>query len=264
MRLVDSHCHLDFERFNEDRQAVISRALETGLERMLVPGIDLATSRAAVALAELHPQIYAAVGVQPNSGLSWERSTLKDLEDLASHPKVVAIGEIGLDYYWDDTPRDVQADIFDQQLALAGRLGLPVVIHNREATQDTIDALLHWQGHLAAEGSPLAARPGVLHSYSGDITQAQPALETGFFLGISGPVTFKKAEQLRQVVSQAPLERLLIETDSPYLTPEPHRGKRNEPSYVRFVAHKIAELRQLPPDEVAQQTTENAARLLKW
>lgn len=264
MRLVDSHCHLDFERFDEDRQAVIARAFDAGLERMLVPGIDMPTSRAAVALAEDYPQVYAAVGIQPNSGMSWQGSTLKELEELAAHPKVVAIGEIGLDYYWDKTPKDLQADIFNQQLDLAGRLGLPVVIHNREATMDTISVLLRWQDGLAAQGSPLAERPGVLHSYSGDIIQAQPVLEAGFYLGISGPVTFKKADILRQVVSQAPLERLLIETDSPYLTPEPYRGKRNEPAYVRFVAQKIAELRNQSPDVVAQQTTENAVRLLSW
>lgn len=264
MRLVDSHCHLDFERFDEDRQAVMARAIDTGLERMLVPGIDMATSRVAVALADGYPQVFAAIGIQPNSGMSWERSTLKELEELAAHPKVVAIGEIGLDYHWDKTPTDLQVEIFDQQLALAARLDLPVVIHNREATEDTIAALLQWRSTLAAEGSPLADRPGVLHSYSGNIKQAQQVLEVGFYLGISGPVTFKKADMLRQVAAQTPLERLLIETDSPYLTPEPHRGKRNEPAYVRFVAQKIAELRSLPIEEVAQQTTENATRLLNW
>ncbi len=264
MRLVDTHCHLDFERFDEDRHEVITRALEAGLERMLIPGIDLPTSRAAVALAEEYSQIYAAVGVQPNSGLSWEDGTLKELVSLTGHPKVVAVGEIGLDYYWDTTPKQLQLQIFQQQLELAARVGLPVIVHNRDATQDTLRVLLQWQHGLAAAGSTLAERPGVLHSYSGDTAEAQAALAGGFYLGITGPVTFKKADTLRQVVAEAPLERLLIETDSPFLTPEPYRGQRNEPAYVRFVAERIAQERRLSPQEAAWQLSENAARLLKW
>lgn len=264
MRLVDSHCHLDFASFNDDREAVITRAGENGLERMLVPGIDLDTSRAAVQLSERYEDIFAAVGVQPNSGLSWQDSTLIELKTLAGSPKVVAIGEIGLDYYWDKTPKEFQESIFLQQCQLAQHLELPVIIHNREATEDTLAILLDWQAGLAAAASPLADRPGVLHSYSGDAAQAQRALAAGFFLGINGAVTFKNAETLHQVVAQAPLERLLLETDAPYITPQPYRGQRNEPAYVRYMAGRISEIKTMPLEQVAQITTQNAARLFKW
>ena len=264
MHLVDTHCHLDFERFDDDREAVIARAGENGIERMLVPGIDLATSQAAVNLAETHQSIYAAVGIQPNSGLSWKDSTLIELTALADNARVVAIGEIGLDYYWDKTPKDIQVQIFQQQLELARRLELPVIIHNREATEDTLAMLESWQGELSAAGSPLADRPGVMHSYSGDASQAERALAAGFYLGISGPVTFNKAEVFRQVVAEAPLERLLLETDAPYLTPHPYRGQRNEPAYVRYMAGKISDIKDMPLQQVAQTTTQNAARLFKW
>jgi TatD DNase family protein len=264
MRLVDTHCHLDFERFDDDRESVITRAAENGLERLLVPAIDLDTSRAAVKLSLEYESVYAAVGVQPNSGLSWKDSTLKELIALADNARVVAIGEIGLDYYWDKAPKNIQHSIFEQQLDLAQQLQLPVIIHNREATEDTLAILLTWQQGLLAADSPLADRPGVLHSYSGDAAQAQQALAAGFYLGISGPVTFKNAHTLHQVVAEVPIERLLLETDAPYLTPHPYRGQRNEPAYVRYMAEKISEIKNMPLEQVAQNTTENATRLFKW
>jgi TatD DNase family protein len=186
------------------------------------------------------------------------------LAELAKHPKVVAIGEIGLDFYQDWTPRPLQEKIFQEQLVLAADLGLPVVIHDRDAHEVLLPALVTWQAMLLKTGNKIATKPGVLHSYSGNIKQAEPVLNAGFFLGITGPVTFKKALEMQEVATKAPPDRLLIETDAPYLTPHPHRGKRNEPSYVYYVAEKIAELRGISPEQVGKLTTENAKNLFGW
>ena len=264
MQLTDTHCHLDMDRFDQDRDEMIARAVEAGVGRMLVPGLEIGSSKAVIALAEKHDQVYAAVGVHPNSGNTWQEGTLKILEELAQHPRVCAIGEIGLDYHWDTTPRYKQEGVFHYQLDLAAKLGLPVVIHSREAEHDIVRKLVEWQKQLAKRRLPLAEKPGVLHSYSGNIELAQQALEANFYLGFTGPVTFKKAKSLREVIAQVPLNRVLIETDAPFLTPHPHRGKRNEPVYVRHVAEKIAELHGLALDEIAQQTTANAAELFEW
>jgi TatD DNase family protein len=262
--LTDTHCHLDFDRFDEDRERVIARAEKQGLTHILVPGIDLSSSRAAVALAEKHEMVYAAVGVHPNSGTSWTADTRKQLASLAGHPKVVAIGEIGLDYYRDWTPQALQRKIFREQLGLAAESGLPVIIHNREAFEDVVPLLVAWQEDLAEEGAELAQKPGVLHSYSGSIMQAEPVLNSGYYLGFTGPVTFKNAVETQEAAQKMPLEKMLIETDSPYLTPHPFRGKRNEPSYVYYVAEKIATLRGLSPAEVGEITSRNAKLLFDW
>ncbi len=262
--LTDTHCHLDFEQFDEDREEVIARALYAGLVRILNPAVDLPTSRRALALAEKYEFVYAAVGMHPNSALEWTDETTDALREMAAHPKVVAIGEIGLDYYWDDAPHDVQVYVFRAQLELAAELGLPVIIHNREAGMDILPMLTDWQAQLAAAGRPLAKHPGVLHSFSGTEAQAHQAIAANFYLGVTGPVTFKNAVDLQSLISNLPLTQLLIETDAPYLTPHPFRGKRNEPARVALVAGKIAELRSLPLDEVARVTGENAARLFGW
>ena len=262
--LTDTHCHLDFDRFAEDREAVVERASETGLVRLLNPAIDPATARQAIRLAERFPMVYAAVGLHPNSALAWTGAMQGELRELAGHPKVVAIGEIGLDYYWDDAPPEVQQRVFKHQLDLAAALSLPVVIHNRNATQDVLAFLLEWQAGLAAAENPLAERPGVMHSFSADEAAARRAIGANFYIGITGPVTFKNAPELQALVRALPLERLLIETDAPYLTPHPFRGKRNEPARVRLVAEKIAELRGLPVEEVIAVTGENAGRLFAW
>jgi len=262
--LIDTHCHLDFNQFDPDRDAVIRRAQQAGLTRILVPGIDLDSSRAAVALAEREEFVFAAVGVHPNSGTSWDGDTYQALAELAQHPKVVAVGEIGLDFYREWTPKPLQRKILREQLALAAEAGLPVIIHDREAHGEVIPALVEWQQDLEDEGSPLAEKPGVLHSYSGNIMQAEPVLEAGFFLGITGPVTFKNATDMQGVAQQAPEERLLIETDAPYLTPHPFRGQRNEPAYVRHTADKIASLRGCPVEEVGAFTSRNAKNLFNW
>jgi len=277
--LVDTHCHLNFDSFEADRQEVLEQARREGVARILNPGIDLATSRAAVALAEAVPEVYAAVGVHPNDADTWDEGTLAELRELAQHPKVVAIGEIGLDDYWEETPRALQEQVLQAQLDLAAEVGLPVVIHIRNAraagpgdahrtTQDALAILGAWQRGLAGSAAPitqaLAQRPGVLHSFSDSLESAQVATAAGFYIGITGPVTFKKADELRRVAGQAPLERLLIETDAPFLTPHPHRGERNQPAYVRFIAEKIAGLRDLQVEQFAEIITENAERLFLW
>lgn len=262
--LTDTHGHLDVEHFDADREAVLARAWQTGLGRILIPALDLVSCRAALALAETDPRLFAAVGVHPNRATSWRDATLDELRELATHPKIVAIGEIGLDYHWDFSPPELQRRVLHIQLALAAECRLPVVIHNREATGDLLAMLLEWQAALAAGGNPLHERPGVLHAFSGDAEAAQKALAANFYIGIAGPVTFKNAADYQALVASLPLSRLLIETDAPYLAPHPHRGQRNEPAYVRLVAEKIAALHGLSLEAVARQTTENAHRLFRW
>lgn len=248
--LVDTHCHLDQPQFEADIGAVIARAHEAGVRRMVTIGTDLPSSRMAVALAERYTGVYAAVGVHPHQAKTWDEAALTELEQLARHAKVVAIGEIGLDFYRDWSPRQAQAHAFEAQLGLARRLGLPVIIHDREAHEAVLATL---QAHAPVRG--------VLHSFSGDAQVAEAALALGLHLGFSGPVTFPKADALRQVVAQTPLERLLVETDAPYLAPQAHRGRRNEPAYVRYVAEEVAAVKGLPFEVVAAQTTANAEAL---
>ena len=269
--LVDTHCHLNFDSFDLDRAAVVERAAQAGVNRILNPGIDVQTSRAAVELVQAFPAVFAAVGVHPNDASGWSDITLGELRLLAAQPKVVAIGEIGLDYYWQRTERSVQIKAFEQQLDLAADLGLPVVVHVRDASQDdrramqdALEILVRWQSHLAAHSPDLASRPGVLHSFSGDLDDARRAAASQFCVGVTGPVTFKKAEILRQVAAGLPVDHLLIETDAPFLTPHPHRGERNEPAYVRYIAEKIAAVREMAYDNFEQITTDSAERLFRW
>ena len=269
--LVDTHCHLNFEWFDQDRAAVLQRAWDAGVTRILIPGIEVTSSRQAIALAESHPEIFAAVGVHPNDALAWNETTLDELRHLAKHPRVKAIGEIGLDYYRDRAPRELQRQIFEAQLSLAAEVSLPVVIHtrsaspeDRQATADVLAILREWKAGLEEQGCELRWRPGVLHSFSDDIATAQDAAGQGFYIGITGPVTFRKADELREVVASLPLISLLIETDAPFLTPHPHRGERNEPAFVRFVAEKIAQIHHLTYEAVGQTVSANAARLFQW
>lgn len=262
--LADTHCHLDFRAFDSDRQVVISRASADGIRKILNPGINVDSSRAAVGIASAYPVVFAAIGVHPNDGNSWGLTTLSTMRELSKNPKVRAIGEIGLDYYRDYSPRELQKEIFEAQLDLAAELSLPVVIHNRNADVDMLPILDDWQSELVGSRNPLAERPGVLHSFSSDLENARRAVAKNFMIGITGPVTFKKAENLREIVREIPLKSLLIETDAPFLTPQPHRGKRNEPSHVRFIAGKIAEVKAISIEEVGQVTSENAERLFEW
>ena len=252
--IVDTHCHLDFERFDADREAVVARAAAAGVTRIVAPALDLQNGAAVLALAERYAGVYAAVGVHPNSAAGWQDSWIGALREMAQAKKVVAVGEIGLDYYWDKTPKPVQRRALEQQLELAAALELPVIIHNREASADVIALLRE---------SPLAFREnaGVLHSFSASWQTAVAALDMGFYLGFTGPVTFKKAAGLRQIAARTPLDRLLVETDAPFLAPHPYRGKRNEPAYVRFVVERIAAERGMDMAVLAQHTTSNAQRL---
>lgn len=255
MTLVDSHCHLDDRQFDQDREAVIARALEAGVTRMLAIGTgdgppDL---EAAIRLADAFPQIYATVGVHPHDARKATPETWRRMRELLSHPKVVAVGEIGLDYYYDNSPRDTQRAVFVEQLRLAAEARKPVVIHTREAWQETLSLL---EAHWAATGLR-----GVFHCFSGGPEEAAQALNLGFFLGFGGVLTFPKAERVRAAARSVPVDRLLLETDAPYLAPVPHRGKRNEPAFVLHTAQALAAARQEPLETLARATTQNFQRL---
>jgi len=254
-----------------DRAAVVARAEEEGVLRILNPGIDLKTSQRAVELALQNPAVYAAVGAHPNELGDWGNETYQKLKELARSEKVVAIGEIGLDYYWDKTDRNLQWRAFEAQLELAVEIGLPVVIHTRDkqgadvsAIKDALCVLESWQSGLKNRTPQLVDRPGVLHSFSGDDRAALRAVKMGFFIGITGPVTYKKADTLKAVVKTVPIERLVCETDAPFLTPHPYRGKRNEPAFVQYVVAEIAKLREMNLDQVLEIMYNNAKRLFHW
>jgi len=273
MPLTDTHCHLNFDQFEKDRWKVIDRAWDAGLERLLVPAVDRISSHKVIDLAESTSGIYATVGVHPNSANTWDRNTLNDLGKLSSHYKVVAIGEIGLDYYRNRASHNTQKRIFRDQLNLAADLDLPVVIHIRNANEvdrkcffDVLEILTKWRVDIEdnIQQSDQLIHPGVLHSFSGNEREGRQAIEMGFLIGITGTITFKNAHNLRKVLHTIPLSNLLIETDAPFLSPQPHRGKRNEPAYVRYVAEKIGGVLSKPFDKVAETTTNNADRLFQW
>jgi TatD DNase family protein len=248
--LIDSHAHIDDQKFNEDREAVLENARAAGVELIINPGADEASSFRAVAMSEKYPMVYATVGIHPHDAKDYDAPKHDALlTEWAKKEKVVAIGEIGLDYHYDYSPRDVQQEVFIRQLIIAKAVELPIVIHNRESMEDMVRIL---KEYFVPEYG------GIMHSYSGSVEMAKVFLDMGFHLSISGPLTFSNARKLPEVVAMMPLERLLIETDSPYLTPTPHRGKRNEPAYVRLVAAEIARIRGMTVEEVAAITTANA------
>lgn len=259
--LVDTHCHLNLPEFENDLEEVLRRAEEAGVAKIVVPGIDLESSARAVRLAEHYSQVYAAVGVHPHAASTWEASTETALVDLISSERVVAVGEIGLDFYRSLSPSEVQRQAFRAQLAIAAAMDLPVIIHNREATDEIVLLMQEW-----ASGLPpaLSGRAGVMHAFSADLEAASKAVEAGFYIGIAGPITYPGARELRDLSRQVPSSRLLVETDSPYLSPQPFRGERNEPSRVRFVAEKLAEVCGETLEETARTTAANAARLFGW
>ncbi len=252
--LVDTHCHLDNEQFESDREAVIERARNAGVERMMAIGTgngppDL---EVAVRLADAYPFLYATVGVHPHDASKATEETFERLRELLRHPKVLALGEIGLDYHYDFSPRDVQREVFERQIDLAKEAGKPIVIHTREAWADTLSVLRAlWQGE------------GIMHCFTGDEAQAREALECGFYLSFGGVLTFPKAESVREAARITPEDRLLIETDCPYLAPVPHRGKRNEPALIAETARRLAEVRGVTLDDIARVTTANFERLCK-
>ena len=258
--LIDTHCHLNFHKYNEDRDAVLQRAQDAGVNRVVIPAIDLESCQEAIDLSEQYEGIFVAVGIHPNSTIGFDNATLGKVREWALHEKVISIGEIGLDYHWDKSPKDIQRKAFEQQLELASELELPVIIHNREASEDVMDVLESWARSLPDN---LKDRPGVLHSFSAPPEIAERALAIGFYLGFTGPITFKKADDLRDIAKTVPLNRILVETDGPFLTPEPYRGKRNEPAYVQYMTQKLAELHNISYEQMAEQTTANAEYLFK-
>lgn len=250
--LFDTHVHLNDDQFKEDIEEVIKRAQEAGVSSMVVVGFDRATITRAMELIEEYAFIYAAIGWHPVDAIDMLEEDLAWIEELSSHPKVVAIGEMGLDYHWDKSPRDIQKEVFRKQIRLAKKVKLPIVIHNREATADIVDILKEEQAEEVG---------GIMHCFSGSPEVAKECLNMNFYISLGGPVTFKNAKKPKEVAVEVPLDKLLIETDCPYLAPHPYRGKRNEPAYVKLVAEQIAELKGLTFDEVAAATTENARKL---
>jgi len=261
MTLVDTHCHLTMDVFQDDLDQIIEHARQAGVARILVPGTDIESSQQAIQLSERFPEVYAAVGVHPHSAATWDAGSAQILRSFAIQPKVVAIGEIGLDYFREFSPRTAQRLCFQEQLKLATELELPVIVHNRDAGQDVLESLLSW---VASQGEARLEHPGVLHAFSADETSARLMIQHGFYLGIAGPITFKKADELRSLVYNLPIDRLLIETDAPYLSPAPMRGKRNEPANVQWILEKVASVKQQDPETVARITTGNAEILFNW
>jgi TatD DNase family protein len=252
MELTDSHCHLDGDKYAHDLDAVLERAFQAGVNRILCIGTGDGPPQldCAIRLAERYPQILATVGVHPHEAAKVTPQTFSDLRALGRHPKVVAFGEIGLDYHYDFSPRDIQKDVFVEQLKIARDLDLPLTIHTREAWDDTMAVLAeHWQG------------PTVLHCFTGDAVQAQQALDRGYYLAFGGVLTFRTAENVREAAKITPDHLLLVETDAPYLAPLPWRGKRNEPSFMSETVRRLAEVRGTTPEHIAAVTTANFERL---
>lgn len=261
--LIDSHCHLDLDIFDADRAAVLQRAAVAGVRAIVNPGIDLAHSRAAIDLAQRTHGVWAAVGVHPTSSADFSQTHVDGLRALAAEAGVVAIGEIGLDFYWKDVAPAQQQAAFEAQLALAAELGLPVIIHSRDANDDVAATLKAWVAGAHFRASPLARRPfaGVLHAFSGNAALAEEAYSWGFVLGLGGPVTFRNAHELHALAPELRLDRLMLETDAPYLTPHPYRGKRNEPAHVTLVCAALAQLYGVDASEVAAATSQVALSL---
>lgn len=254
--LIDSHAHIQGKEYAGEAEAVISRARQAGVETIVAVGGagDMSSNTEAVALAARFDGVYATVGMHPHDAKDVGADELQALTALAASAKVVAIGETGLDYYYNHSPHDVQRRVFSQFIHMARATGLPIVVHERDAAQEAAD-LLRREG-----GGELR---GVIHCFTGNNDAARAYLDLGFYLSFTGIITFKNADALRDVVRQVPLERMLVETDSPYLTPVPHRGKRNEPAYVRFVAETIAHVKGVPVEEVARATTQNVKQLFR-
>lgn len=255
MKLFDTHTHLNLKHFDEDRDAIFEKIFATGVEKLVIPSVDEETIKTSLELTEKYAgKVFSAVGYHPEDGLKWNENSIELLKKSAKNKGVVAIGEIGLDYYWDTTPKEIQHQIFKEQINLALELDLPMIIHTRDSLDDTMKVLKDNNAQKVG---------GVFHCFSGDLAFAKEALEIGFYISFAGNITFKNAGALREVAKEIDLKHILIETDSPYLTPMPNRGKRNDSSYVKYVAEKIAEVKNLSVEEVANTTYENALKLFK-
>lgn len=254
MKIFDTHTHLNAEQFLNEEAATIQRAHDLGVSEMAVVGFDYPTIDKSLALSATYPEIYSIIGWHPTEAGSYDAQVEAYLQAHLEEQKVVALGEIGLDYYWMEDPKDVQAKVFRRQIDIAKEHKLPISIHTRDAMEDTYQILKEAGVHEIG---------GIMHSFSGDATWAQRFLDLGMHLSFSGVVTFKKAIEVQQAAQVVPLDRLLVETDAPYLAPVPYRGKRNEPGYTRYVVEKIAELRELSVEDLAKHTRQNAARLFR-
>ncbi|MBO3796358.1 TatD family hydrolase [Bacillus subtilis] len=252
--LFDTHAHLNAEQYDTDLDEVIERAKAEKVERIVVVGFDRPTITRAMEMIEKYDFIYAAIGWHPVDAIDMTEEDLAWIKELSAHEKVVAIGEMGLDYHWDKSPKDIQKEVFRKQIALAKEVNLPIIIHNRDATEDVVTI-------LKEEGAEAVG--GIMHCFTGSAEVARECMKMNFYLSFGGPVTFKNAKKPKEVVKEIPNDRLLIETDCPFLTPHPFRGKRNEPSYVKYVAEQIAELKEMTFEEIASITTENAKRLFR-
>lgn len=248
---IDTHVHLNADQYEEDLQEVIDRALEANVKKMVVIGFDRITIERAMKLVEEYSFIYAVVGWHPVDAIDCTEEDLRWIEELAAHEKVVGIGEMGLDYHWDKSPKDIQQEVFRKQIRLAQKVKLPIIIHNRDATEDVIRILQEEEAYLTG---------GIMHCFGGSVETAKQCIDMNFMISLGGPVTFKNAKKPKEVAAEIPLEYLLIETDAPYLAPHPHRGKRNEPALVPLVAEEIARLKGISVEEVAEATTKNAER----
>jgi TatD DNase family protein len=246
---IDTHVHLNAHQYEEDLQEVINRALEADVTKMVVVGFDRKTIEKAMQLAADYTFIYAVIGWHPVDAIDCTEEDLQWIEELSANEKVVGIGETGLDYYWDKSPKDVQQALFRKQIRLAQKVKLPIIIHNREATEDVVRILHEEEAHLTG---------GIMHCFGGSVETAKQCINMNFMISLGGPVTFKNAKKPKEVATEISLEHLLIETDAPYLAPHPHRGKRNEPALVTLVAEEIARLKGISVEEVAAATTQNA------
>ncbi|MTI61438.1 MAG: TatD family deoxyribonuclease [Firmicutes bacterium] len=252
---IDTHAHLDFSNYDHDRDEVIKRAHDEGVSHIINIGADLESSQRSVELADRDSSIYAAIGIHPHEAAGVDKQSIEQLKKLATHKKVLAIGEIGLDYHYDNSPRETQQEVFRKQLKLAHELSLPVVIHNREADRDCLSI-------LKDEG--VEQLGGIMHCFNSSLDFAWQILDLNLYIAFGGVITFKNAGDLRDVVKSLPVDKIVIETDSPYLTPHPCRGKRNEPAYVKLVLEKIAEIKDIPAAELARITSDNAKKAYRF
>jgi len=258
--MIDSHAHIDFPAFNDDREEVLARARQQGVEAIITVGIDVPSSRVSLQIAQQHPGVFTAIGFHPHQASALQEGDLSQLAELADDSKVVAIGEIGLDFFRRLSPHQHQVEAFQQQLDLAAELGLPVIIHCRNAHKEVLDILSRWVESISPSASN-NRRLGVIHCFSGDARLAERYMELGFLISLPGSVTYPSARDKVAVARQIPLDKLLVETDSPFLAPQIHRGKRNEPSYIPLIVAKIAQIKEVPAETVAQATAENTVRL---
>ena len=252
MNLFDSHCHLEDERFSEDRAEVMARMEDAGVRRCILAGSDMDSSSRIVEMTRLHPHVYGVVGVHPHEAKTWTDECEARITEWVKEERILGVGEFGLDYYYDLSPRDVQREVFVKQLLLAKQLNMPAVFHIRDAHGDILSLMREHRNELPE---------GVIHCCSASVETAREYLDMGFYISFAGPVTFKNANKLLDVERFVPIDRILVETDSPYMAPVPMRGKRNEPTYVKYVAEKIAELRGITAEEMAQIASDNTCRL---